>query len=143
MATMLLCVEATWWDVPQGYRGKLLGAVVQPWGLCFGIQVDFFDCRNYRTRNQGRFFLAVETTELETKVQNPYLTLGKSCTNSWISYRIVVAYKNPIIEALFHPKVYMQYTPTARGGSLMREYIYAHGAKRVDTYKSDSFQLKT
>ena len=39
--------------------GKLLGTILQPWRLCYGILVFFF----------------VESTELETKVQNQYYTL--------------------------------------------------------------------
>ena len=63
---------------------RLLGAVIQAWKPCFGILVDF---------------LAVETTELETKVQIPYHTLQKSCTDSWISHIFVAVYEKPI-EAL-------------------------------------------
>ena len=41
---------------PLGYHGKLPGAVLQPCtstlGSCSGVQVDFFGCRKYRTRNQ-------------------------------------------------------------------------------------------
>ena len=58
------------YDFAQGCIGKLPGAVLQPWG-CFLYTSDFF--------------LAVESTELETKVQNPW---GRV---SLISYRIVVA----------------------------------------------------
>ena len=34
-------------------RGRTIGTVLQPWGTCFGIQVDFFGRRKYRTRNLG------------------------------------------------------------------------------------------
>ena len=44
------------YDLPQGCSGKLPGAVLQPWGLCFGTQ-------------------AVESTKLVTNVQNHYDTL--------------------------------------------------------------------
>ena len=70
----------------------------------------------------GRILIySIETTELETKVQNPYYTLQEEL------YRIVVAYKKPIIETLFHQ------TFTAQGQTLMRAYIYiyAHGAMRI------------
>ena len=70
--------------------------------------------------------IAVEIIELETKVQN--YTLGKSCTNSWINYRIVVAYKTPIRDFV-PPKCI--YTLTTQGGSLMQAYIYAHSAKKI------------
>ena len=69
-------------------------------GVLFCYGVDFLGHRKYRTRNQG------------TKP-----ILGKSCTNSLISYRIVLAYKKPIIEALFQQSGYM-YT----------HGIYTHGA---------------
>ena len=58
------------------HRTSILGARVLVYGQT--IWVDFF---------------GVETTELETKVQNPYYTLGKNYINSWTSYKIVVAYK--------------------------------------------------
>ena len=49
----VLCVKATCRDLPPGYNGNLIGTVLQHWGPCFGIQVNFFGCRNYRTGKQG------------------------------------------------------------------------------------------
>ena len=51
--------------------------------------------------------LVVETTEIEAKDKTHTTLFRKSCTNSLISYRIVVAYKKPIIEALFHLSIYI------------------------------------
>ena len=45
-----------------------------PWGPCFGMG----ECLG------GRYFLALESTEVETKVQNQYSSFGKSSINRLI-----------------------------------------------------------
>ena len=39
--------------VPQGYSAKLPGTILQPWGPCFGIWADFFDCRMCTLKNKS------------------------------------------------------------------------------------------
>ena len=54
---------------------------------------------------------------------------GKSCTNSLISHRFVVAYKKPIVEAFFYPSVYIYARGSPRKFNV-GVYIYALVAVR-------------
>ena len=53
--------------------------------------------------------------------------------------KLVVAYKNPIIEALFHPSIYSIYAGGA-GRTLMQSCMYAHDAKRVKYLSGLNFE---
>ena len=56
-------------------------------------------------------------------------SLGKSFSNSLISHRFEVAYKNPVIEALFYPSIYI-YPCGSQKKFNVGIYIYACGSQK-------------